>query len=53
MFEIDPNGCRRKMSLAVSLLALMSAAPAFGQDASEQTATIRRQVDTSFFTEGL
>jgi hypothetical protein len=46
MFEIDPNGCRRKMSLAVSLLALMSAVPAFGQDASEQTATSQRRDET-------
>jgi hypothetical protein len=35
MFVIDPNACRRAMPLAVSLLALSCAAPAFGQGADK------------------
>jgi hypothetical protein len=46
MFEIDPNACRRKLSLAVSLLALMSAAPAFGQGATDQAAAPQKKDDS-------
>jgi Putative porin len=35
MSVIDPNACRRVMPLAVSLLALLCAAPAFGQGADK------------------
>lgn len=45
MFEIDPNARRPKLTLAVSLLALICAAPAFGQGATDQTATSEKKSD--------
>jgi hypothetical protein len=42
MFEIDPNARRRAMLLAVSLLALLCAAPAFGQGAYQSIASDRK-----------
>jgi hypothetical protein len=48
MFEIDPNACGRKLklSLAVSLLALMSAAPAFGQGTTDPAAAPQKNDDS-------
>jgi hypothetical protein len=42
MFEFDPNARRRAMPLAVSLLALLCAAPAFGQGADQSVASDRK-----------
>jgi hypothetical protein len=42
MLRIDPNARRRAMPLAVSLLALLCAAPAFGQSADQSVASDRK-----------
>ena len=45
MFSKKPDAARRLMPLAVSLCALISAVPAFGQAASDQTAAPARKTD--------
>jgi len=42
MLRIDPNARRRAMPLAVSLFALLCAAPAFGQSADQSVASDRK-----------
>jgi hypothetical protein len=42
MFVNDPNACRRAMPLAVSLFALLCAAPAFGQGAGQNVASDKK-----------